>query len=105
MSVTQSRTLLRSIPRRLFWLCVVAGASTFCGEIATAADGGAPSDSGGGLEEIVVTATRREENLSKVPISISAYTQETMDTKGIKDFTDIVRFTPGVTIDAGQTNS
>ena len=57
------------------------------------------------LEEIVVTATRHEESLSKVPISITAFTQDTMDVKGIKDFQDIVRYTPGVTIDSGGTNA
>jgi outer membrane receptor protein involved in Fe transport len=89
-------------------VCIVGGASALCGEIATAADAGVPADTGnqsGGLEEIVVTANRREESLSKVPISISAYTQESMDVKGIRDFTDIARFTPGVTIDSNQTNS
>jgi iron complex outermembrane receptor protein len=67
----------------------------------------ASSDNGGSdaLQEIVVTATRREESLSKVPISVSAYTQENMDIKGIRDFTDIARFTPGVSIDTDQTNS
>jgi iron complex outermembrane recepter protein len=57
------------------------------------------------LQEIVVTANRREESLSKVPISISAYTQEAMDLKGVRDFTDIARFTPGVSIDTDGTNS
>jgi outer membrane receptor protein involved in Fe transport len=57
------------------------------------------------LQEIVVTANRREESASKVPISVSAYTQATMDSLGIKDFTDIARFTPGVQIDSGQTNA
>ncbi|MDB6091000.1 MAG: putative TonB-dependent receptor, partial [Gammaproteobacteria bacterium] len=57
------------------------------------------------MQEVTVTATRHEEALSKVPISVSAFTQEAMDTKGIRDFTDIARYTPGVTIDAGQTNS
>jgi outer membrane receptor protein involved in Fe transport len=58
-----------------------------------------------GMQEVTVTATRHEESLSKVPISVSAYTQDTMDSKGIRDFTDIARYTPGVTIDSGQTNS
>src|SRR5580692_7767989 len=58
-----------------------------------------------GLEEIVVTATRHAENLSKVPISITALTQDTMDDKGIRDFTDIARFTPGVTIDRTGSNA
>jgi outer membrane receptor protein involved in Fe transport len=56
------------------------------------------------LEEITVTATRREENVSKVPISITAISQDAIDTKGIKDFSDIVRFTPGVAFDSSQTN-
>jgi iron complex outermembrane recepter protein len=57
------------------------------------------------IQEIVITATRHEESLSKVPVSVSAFTQETMDDKGIKDFTDIARFTPGVTIDATGTGT
>jgi len=58
----------------------------------------------GALEEIVVTATRREENISRVPISVTAFSQDMLDQKGIKDFGDVARFTPGVAFDAGQTN-
>ena len=58
----------------------------------------------GALEEIVVTATRREENMSRVPISITAFNQDMLDTKGIKDFSDVARFTPGVSFDTSQTN-
>ena len=57
------------------------------------------------LQEIIVTATRREESLSKVPISVSALTQSDMDDRGVKDMQDIVRFVPGVSIDAGGTNA
>jgi iron complex outermembrane receptor protein len=59
----------------------------------------------GGLEEIVVTATRREENINRVPVSVTAFNQEMIDQKGIKDFQDIVRFTPGVSIDNSGTNA
>jgi len=59
----------------------------------------------GKIQEIVVTATRHEAALSKVPVSVSAFTQESMDEKGIKDFTDVARFTPGVTIDATGTGT
>jgi len=59
----------------------------------------------GTLQEIVVTANRREESLSKVPISVSALTQDAMDDRGIKDFQDIARFVPGVSIDTGGTNA
>jgi iron complex outermembrane recepter protein len=62
-------------------------------------------DTGGPLQEITVTATRREESLSKVPISVTALTQDAMDLRGIKDFQDIVRFTPGVNVDNSGTNN
>src|ERR1700690_2597718 len=59
----------------------------------------------GPLAEIVVTATRKEESLSKVPISVTALTQEMLDVRGIKDFQDVARFTPGVNIDNSGTNN
>src|SRR5471032_2526662 len=62
-------------------------------------------DSGGPLQEITVTATRHEESLSKVPISVTALTQEAMDLRGIKDMQDVARFTPGVRIDNTGTNN
>src|SRR5580698_8112514 len=79
-----------------------AGAAPLAGAADPAgSDAAAPSV---GLEEIVVTATRREESISRVPISITAINQDSIDQKGIKDFSDIVRFTPGVAFDASQTN-
>jgi iron complex outermembrane recepter protein len=66
---------------------------------------GPAAEAAGGIPEIVVTATRRSELLSKVPISVSAYTQEALDARGVKDFSDLVRFTPGVTLDANGTNN
>jgi outer membrane receptor protein involved in Fe transport len=59
----------------------------------------------GGLQEVVVTATRREENLSKVPISVTALTEEALDARGIKDFSEVARFTPGVNFDNSGTNN
>ena len=56
------------------------------------------------VEEIVVTATRQAQVLSKVPVSVSAYTQETMDQKGVKSFEDVARFTPGVRFAAGDNS-
>ena len=44
----------------------------------------AESASSGGLQEVTVTATRREETQSKVPISITAFTQEQMDSQGLR---------------------
>ena len=108
MTVIQPKPGVRLMSERLLYLCIVGAAAALGTQASLAAETNAEAGAGtgtGGLEEIVVTATRREESLSKVPISISAYTQESLDTRGIRDFTDIARFTPGVTIDADQTNS
>ena len=97
-------------PRRLDRV-LLAVALAFCAygaalaQNAPMADEGASADISAGLKEIVVTATRHEESLSKVPVSVSAFTQEDMDQRGMKDFTDIVRFTPGVSIDQSGTNA
>ena len=59
----------------------------------------------GGLEEIVVTATRREERLQDVPISVSAFSQEKLDVQGLKNIDDLARETPGVTFSRNGTGS
>jgi iron complex outermembrane recepter protein len=71
---------------------------------ATAAtSGGDESSSNGQLEEITVTAERREEKLDKVPISIAAYTGEQLQHAGITDMADIARDTPGFASVPGAT--
>ncbi len=50
-----------------------------------------------GLDEIVVTATRREERLQDVPISVTAFSQEKLDVEGLKSIDDLARLSPGVT--------
>jgi outer membrane receptor protein involved in Fe transport len=82
---------------------LLVGIASSAGSIA--ADAGAGTDDSDGLGEIVVTATRHEESLSRVPISVTALTQDAMDQRGIKDFQDIARFTPGVSIDNTGTNA
>ncbi|MBB6093453.1 iron complex outermembrane receptor protein [Povalibacter uvarum] len=48
------------------------------------------------LEEIVVTAEKREEKLQDVPVAISAYTDKARDIVGIKNIEDFASFTPGL---------
>jgi iron complex outermembrane recepter protein len=66
---------------------------------------GASESTAAPLQEITVTATRREESLSKVPISVTALTQESLDDRGVKDFSEVARFTPGVNFDNSGTNN
>ena len=56
----------------------------------------AQQTSAGGLEEIVVTARKREENLQTVPISIQALGEERLSQLKINEFTDYVKFLPSI---------
>lgn len=48
------------------------------------------------LEEIVVTARRREENLMQVPLAISAVTASEIENAGMRNLIDLGKFTPGL---------
>ena len=50
----------------------------------------------GGLEEVVVTAQKRTENMQDVPISIDAIGNEKLEQLNIRNFTDYVRMLPSV---------
>ena len=86
-------------------ICCVLAAAGSPPQGRAAEAGAADTEATGPLQEIVVTATRHEESLSKVPISVTALTQEAMDIRGIKDIQDVARFTPGVRIDNTGTNN
>ncbi len=55
-------------------------------------------------QDIIVTAQRTSQVASRVPISISAYTQETLDRKGVKTIADVAKFTPGVQFDSSDNS-
>src|SRR6266704_6623530 len=54
-----------------------------------------------GLEEIVVTAQKRSENVQKVPIAITAFTAETIQSKGLNNLHALSNLTPNVNLDGG----
>jgi outer membrane receptor protein involved in Fe transport len=54
------------------------------------------------LSDIIVTANRREQTVLKVPISVTAYSQESLDLKGIRNIEAITRMTPGVSLNQGS---
>lgn len=53
------------------------------------------------LSVITVTARRREESLQSVPLTVTAFSAESIATKGIRDFADVVKQTPGIFMDKG----
>jgi iron complex outermembrane recepter protein len=48
------------------------------------------------IEEIIVTAQKREENLQDVPLSIQAFSAEALDARGISDVQQLQQVTPGL---------
>jgi iron complex outermembrane receptor protein len=61
------------------------------------------SDTGsanGALNEIIVTAEKHSESLQKVPLSIVAYTAETLAETGVEDFASLAARIPGVTLNS-----
>ena len=64
---------------------------------ARAQESGADTRSGA-LEEIIVTAQRRAERLSDVPISITAFGQDEADRRGVFDIADVARITPNLNL-------
>ena len=53
------------------------------------------------LEEVIVTAQRRSENLQKVPIAISVFSADMIDNSGVKELRDLGEYIPNVYIDQG----
>ena len=63
-----------------------------------------PAAEEGTNPSIVVTATRREERLQDVPLSVTAFQQEAMSEKGQVGYEDLARETPGVVMNKPTAN-
>jgi outer membrane receptor protein involved in Fe transport len=75
-------------------LALFAGGA-FAQERAPGEREGQQAQRGLAIEEIVVTARKREENLQDVPLSITAFTADNLAAAGIRSIQDIAAFTPG----------
>ena len=62
------------------------------------------AQSADGLEEIVVTATRHDDSVNRVPLSVTAQTQEALDQQGIQGIGDLQATVPGLRL-SGQEAS
>jgi iron complex outermembrane receptor protein len=56
------------------------------------------------LTEVIVTATRRNERLQDVPLSVTAYSQEALTAKGIVGYEGLAIETPGVVLNRPSAN-
>jgi iron complex outermembrane receptor protein len=56
------------------------------------------ADRSGGLEEIVVTAQRREQSMQDVPVAITAFTRDALQANRISSVSDLTGLAPGTTV-------
>jgi iron complex outermembrane recepter protein len=83
--------------------CLMSGAAlTLAGTaFAQTAVPAAPAAEQGGIQEIVVTAQKRAENVQDVPIAISAFTSEALTERSVTSVASLSNIAPNVTLDAG----
>lgn len=71
--------------------------------VAAAQDGGAAAPSSGGLDEIVVTAQKRAENLQETPLAISALSSEAIEQRSITGIGNLSAMAPSLTVTRGTS--
>lgn len=69
---------------------------------APVAEDGTASRDGIALDEIVVTARKREESLMQIPIAVSVMSQDAIESAGVKDLQSLAQFTPGLFSQTGS---
>ena len=93
-NVSHSR-IRRAIPRYLVMAALPAGMLlNLIPCVALAQEQDQEQSRGAGIEEIIVTAQRREQNLQDVPISISAFTADSIEKNMFGDISDYMTKTP-----------
>ena len=78
-------------------ICLVS-LTTLMATSALAADDGKPE---GKLEEVIVTASKRETNLMQTPLAITAFTQDYLDREGVRTARDLAGTAPNVQLGTG----
>jgi iron complex outermembrane receptor protein len=48
------------------------------------------------IEEIVVTATRRNESAQTVPVSVNAFSSQMLEDRSVRELGDLTRIAPGI---------
>jgi iron complex outermembrane recepter protein len=75
---------------------LVARLSLIAGTGAFVASGAAIAQTQDSIAEIVVTARKIEENLKEVPLAITAFSSEQIQSAGINNLNDLANLTPGL---------
>ena len=65
----------------------------------------AQESAGGLVEEIIVTATKREESIQDVPIAVSAFSGEDLSARGVEDIYGLMEVSPSVAVYSSNSTS
>jgi outer membrane receptor protein involved in Fe transport len=85
--------------RQLFTAITASLAAGSSGMLLAQTDNdGEAENTAGALEEVTVTARKREENIQDIPQSIQAFSQQEIDRVGIKGLQDVAKFVPAMTV-------
>ncbi len=71
--------------------------------VAVAAALGATSATAQMLEEVVVTAQKREQNLQDVPVAVTAFSGAMLEQSGVRDMFELQNNAPGLQVDQSQS--
>jgi len=90
--------------RKLFSAISASLAAGASGALLAQADAVDEAENAAGeLEEVMVTARKREENIQDIPQSILAFSQTEIDRVGIRSLQDVSKFVPSMTV-VGQSS-
>ncbi len=64
-----------------------------------------PQSTSDGLQEIIVTAQKRSENLQRVPVAVSAFSEKAIEAANITNADQLVSLVPGLQINHGSNNA
>jgi len=81
---------------------LLAGVSTLTLSIDNFAFAAESPDKSTQLEEIIVSATKRNERLQDVPVAVSAFTADMLETANFRDADSLPTVAPGITISYGS---
>jgi iron complex outermembrane receptor protein len=100
--VTVKRDMLKfGASRRVLVLVTAITAVSGVGSFAVAAAADEPT----ALEEVVVHATKRDESILTVPVSITAVTADQIERMGAKDLEDLAHSVPGLVVEQSSEQS
>ncbi len=88
----------RFAKHRSLYTAVTAALAGTVGSVDTNAQTAEAEDSSMRLEEVIVSARKRDENVQDIPQSIQAFSQQDITKSGIKGLGDVAKFVPALTV-------